>query len=107
MNYLGRVPTRWGGPLAGTPFYFLGPRPYREAELAAHIRREHARGRRLTEILGDPYIDRRGGQAVLRTVLERPSLIRALGHDVVEAIRRPQGELMRSIVQGPGSPPRR
>jgi hypothetical protein len=82
-----------GWPLARTPFYFIGPRPYREAELAAYIRREHRRGRRLAEILDDAYISNRGDQALLRAALARPSLIRALGQDVVEAIRLQEAEL--------------
>jgi hypothetical protein len=40
-------------PLARTPFYFLGRRRYREAELAAYLRHEHRRGRRVAKILDD------------------------------------------------------
>jgi hypothetical protein len=69
------------------PFFFLSRRRYREAELAAYLRREHRRGRRLAEILDDPYIERCGGQSVLRSVLRRPEVIRALGDDVGDAIR--------------------
>ena len=83
--------TEW--PLVHTPFYFLGPRRYREAEVAAYIRREHRRGRRLAEILNDPYFDRRCSEGLLRAVLQSPSLIRALGQDVVDAIRLQEGEL--------------
>jgi hypothetical protein len=82
-----------GWPLARTPFFFIGPRPFLEAELAAYIRREHRRGRRLAEILEDPYVHNRGGQALLRAVMSSPSLIRALGQDVVEAIRLQEGQL--------------
>jgi hypothetical protein len=76
---------RWS--LARTPFFFLGPRPFLEAELAAYIRRQHRRGRRLSEIVDDPYVTNRGDQALRRAVLGSPSLIRALGEDVVGAIR--------------------
>jgi len=82
-----------GWPLARTPYYFIGPRPYREAELAAYIRREHRRGRRLAEILDDPYVHNRGGRALLETVLGSPDLIRALGQDVADAIRLQEAEL--------------
>jgi hypothetical protein len=82
-----------GWSLARTPYYFIGPRPYREAELAAYIRREHRRGRRLAEILDDPYVHNRGGRALLETVMGSPSLIRALGQDVADAIRLQAGEL--------------
>jgi hypothetical protein len=73
-------------PLARTPFYFLGRRPYREAELAAYLRREHRRGRNLSEILDDPYVERCGGEAVLRAVFRRPSLIRSFAEHVADAI---------------------
>lgn len=82
-----------GWPLARTPFFFLGPRLYREAELAAYIRREHARGRNLAEILYDPYLNRHGSQALLHAVLRRSGLIRALRQDVADAIRLRQCEL--------------
>jgi hypothetical protein len=78
------VPTH--GPLVRTPYYFLGPRPYREAECAAYIRREHARGRDLCDILGDPYL-RRFARGTVDTVLERPELIRALCEDVAAGVR--------------------
>jgi hypothetical protein len=86
---------RW--PLERTPFYFIGPRPYREAEVAAYIRREHRRGRRLAEIVNDPYIDRRGGRSLLQAALGRPSLIRALGQDVCDAIRLQEDELQSTM----------
>jgi hypothetical protein len=82
-----------GWPIERTPFYFLGPWPLREAELAAYIRREHRRGRRLAEIVDDPYVHNRGGRALLQAVLGSPTLIRALGEDVAEAIRMQGGEL--------------
>ncbi len=73
--------------LTRTPFFFLGRRPYRETQLAAYLRREHRRGRHLTDIVTDPYVERCGGQSVLRAVLRSPQLIRALGDDVDEAIQ--------------------
>jgi hypothetical protein len=82
-----------GWPIERTPFYFIGPWPLREAELAAYIRREHRRGRRLAEIVDDPYVHNRGGRALLQAVLGSPALIRALGEDVAEAIRVQGGEL--------------
>jgi hypothetical protein len=72
--------------IARTPFYFIGPRLHREAELAAYIHREHRRGRDLKEILGDRRVAGCGSEALVRAVLGRPSLIRALGRDVTEAI---------------------
>jgi hypothetical protein len=82
-------------PLARTPFFFLGRRRYREAELAAYLQREHGRGRPIAEILTDPYVDRCGGESVLREVLRRPGLIRALRQDVADSIRESGTELWR------------
>jgi hypothetical protein len=75
-----------GGPLARTPFYFLDRRPYHEAELAAYLRREHRRGRHLSEIVNDRYVERCGGESVIRVLLRRPSVVKALGEDVVQTI---------------------
>jgi hypothetical protein len=94
MNYFGRASMPAGGTLMSA-FSFLGRDRDREAELAAHIRREHRRGRPLAVILGDPYVQRRGGRGVLREVLRRPQLIRALGRDVADAIAGEQAEVGR------------
>jgi hypothetical protein len=87
-------------PLLSTPYFFIGPRPYREAELAAYVRREHRRGRDVADILKDPCLARRGGETMLRAVLSRPGLIRALKEDVVEAIRQHESELRRREADG-------
>ncbi len=50
-----------GGPfgrVARGPYYFIGPRPFREARLGSYIIEEHRRGP-LDEILADPYLTRR------------------------------------------------
>ncbi len=75
------------GLLARTPFFSFGRRPYREERLAAHIRREHARGRHVSEILHDPYVARCGGPSVAHRVLGRSGLLDALERDVADAIR--------------------
>jgi hypothetical protein len=74
------------GPLARTPFFSFGRRPYREERLAAYIHREHRRGRHVSDILQDPYVARCGGGSVLRAVLRRRDLLDALGRDVERAI---------------------
>ncbi len=84
------MPRGWA--LGRGPYYFLGPRPYLEAECAAHIRREHARGRPLADVLGDAYF-RRVDPSILRAVLASPQLIRALGEDDACAIRGLRAEL--------------
>ena len=92
-------------PLAGSPFFFAGPRPYRETELAAHIHREHRRGRDLVEILNDSCVRERGREAVVRAVLRRPSLIRKLRLDVAEAIRLQEAEIRGRASAAPGPGP--
>lgn len=82
-------------PLTRTPFFFLGRRPYREAQLAAYIHREHRRGRHLAAIVKDPYVERCGGQSMLQAVLRHPLLICALREDVDEAIRESEAEIRR------------
>ncbi|HJQ75459.1 MAG TPA: hypothetical protein VJ814_11245 [Gaiellaceae bacterium] len=74
------------GPLARTPYFSFGRRPYREERLAAYIHREHRNGRRVSEILQDAYVARCGGDSVVRAVLRRRDLIEALERDVAEAI---------------------
>ncbi len=54
----------------------------------------------MAEILNDPYLARRGGETMLRAVLSRPSLIGALKQDVLEAIRRSEGEIRRREPDG-------
>ena len=81
------------GPLAGTPYFFLGRHPDREAELAAYICREHRRGRRLSAILDDKYVERCGCRGVLRAVLRRPDVIRALRRNIAADMRREQADL--------------
>ena len=83
------------GSVTRTPFFFLGRRPYQEAELAAYLRREHRRGRRLAEIVSDPYVGRCGGKALLRSVLRQPPLIRAFRKDVADAIVQSGAEIRR------------
>jgi hypothetical protein len=74
-------------PLARTPFFSFGGRPYREERLAAYIRREHQRGRHVSDILDDPYVERCGGASVVHAVLRRRDLIEGLERDVAAAIR--------------------
>jgi hypothetical protein len=66
------------------PYWFLGGRPFREAEVRSYIIREHRRGRRIREILDDSYVVRYGN---LRwKALGRADTIAALEADVREAI---------------------
>ena len=51
--------------------------------MATYIIREHDRGRRLDEIVEDPYVRNRVTQAELARLLSRPEVIEALGHATV------------------------
>ncbi len=73
------------------PYWFLGGRPLREAELRAYILRQHRRGRQLGEILDDPYV-RRFGSVMPWRALVRPDTISALQADVRAAIEAARPE---------------
>jgi hypothetical protein len=75
-------------PLAGTPYFFAGKRPFREERLVSYIRREHRRGRHLAEILDDSYVRRCGSRAFVWATLRHTSLIELLEADVREAFER-------------------
>jgi hypothetical protein len=67
----------------GNPFSFLFARSSKDERIAAYVIREHDRGRRLDEIIDDPYIHNRATPRELARVLERPEVIEALGHATV------------------------
>lgn len=69
------------------PFSFLGVRSSGEDRIAQYVIREHQRGRALAEILDDPYIKNRTTPQERARLLDRPEVVRALGHDVVESAR--------------------
>jgi hypothetical protein len=73
--------------LLRNPFSFLFARSSNEERVAAYIIREHERGRTLTEILEDPYVRNRTTPNERDRLLDRPELIRALGDDVIAAVR--------------------
>ena len=65
------------------PFSFLFAASSKEQRIAAYVIREHDRGRRLDEIVDDPYVRNRVTQAELARLLARPEVIEALGHATV------------------------
>jgi hypothetical protein len=76
------------GPLARTPYFFIGPRTYHQERLLSYIRREHRRGRHLAEILEDPYVQRSGSREFVWQTLRDTSLIELLEQDVREAFEQ-------------------
>jgi hypothetical protein len=65
------------------PFSFLFVRSKKEERVAQYVIREHQRGRRLEEILKDPYIRNRVSERELARILERPEVVGALGRGAV------------------------
>ena len=70
------------------PFSFLFTTRSAEERASAYIVREHDRGRTLADILDDPYVRNRLSEQDIGRVLERPEVVRALGHDTIEAQRK-------------------
>jgi len=65
------------------PFSFLFAGSSKDQRIAAYLIREHDRGRRLDEIVEDPYVRNRVTPAELARLLARPEVIEALGHATV------------------------
>jgi hypothetical protein len=65
------------------PFSFLFAGSSKEERIAAYVIREHDRGRRLSEVLGDPYVRNRASDAEIARLLDRPEVVEALGRATV------------------------
>jgi hypothetical protein len=76
------------GTLLRSPFSFLFARPSMEERVVAYVIREHGRGRALSEILEDRYVQNRLSPQQRLRMLDRPELIQALGDETVEDTRR-------------------
>ena len=74
--------------LLRSPFSFLFARSSTEERVASYVIREHGRGRGLTEILEDRYVQNRLTPQQQMRLLDRPELIQALGDETVEDSRR-------------------
>jgi hypothetical protein len=73
------------------PFSFLFTRSSKEDRIAAYVIREHEQGRRLDEILKDPYVRNRASDAEVARLLERPEVIEALGRSTVAEAKEQLG----------------
>lgn len=71
--------------MAANPFSELGTRAVRRRRVIGHIVREHARGRRVADLLADAYVCSLTTPTERRTMLEEPALVRALALDYREA----------------------
>lgn len=74
--------------LLRSPFSFLFARSSTEERVAAYVIREHGRGRGLSEILDDRYVQNRLTPQQQLRLLDRPELIQALGDETVDDTRR-------------------
>jgi len=75
------------GAFLRSPFSFLFARREAEQVGAAYVLREHGNGRRVEEILQDPYVQNRLSVEQQKRLLSRPDVIHALGEQAVEAAR--------------------
>jgi hypothetical protein len=81
--------------LLRSPFSFLFARSSTEDRVAAYVVREHARGRGLSEILADRYVQNRLTPEQQRRLLDRPEIVHSLGDDAVDETRRELESLTR------------
>ena len=68
-------------------FSFLFARPSAEDRVAGYVIREHERGRDLTDILQDNYVQNRLTPQQVARLLDRAEVIRALGQERAEAAK--------------------
>ena len=71
--------------LRGNPYWLFSRFRFRELQLRAYIVREHRAGRRLADILSDPYV-RRFGPDFSARIIVHPLTIAALERNDAEAI---------------------
>jgi hypothetical protein len=68
-------------------FSFLFSKGSAEEHVARYVIREHERGRSLTEILEDKYVQNRLMPEQQRRLLDRPEIIQAFSGDTIEAAK--------------------
>jgi hypothetical protein len=69
-------------------FSFLFQRSSAEERVAAYVIREHDRGRNLSEILEDRYVQNRLSTEQVKRLLDRPEIIKAIGDDTIADARQ-------------------
>ena len=68
-------------------FSFLFSRGSAEEHVARYVIREHDRGRSLTEILDDKYVQNRLTPDQQKRLLDRPEMLEAFSGDLLEAAK--------------------
>ena len=76
------------GSFLRNPFSFFFTTTSMEEQVIAYLTREHARGRRASEILQDRYIQNRLTPQQQNRLLDRPEVVHALGEQDVDAARQ-------------------
>lgn len=71
----------------GNPFRSLFTTSRREQYLERYVLREHRKGRALSEILEDPYIRAWSTPEERARLLERPTVVAAIGEQAVADLR--------------------
>jgi hypothetical protein len=66
-------------------FSFLFQRSSAEERVAGYVIREHARGRRLAEVMEDSYVQNRLTPEQQKRLLDRPEVVHAIGGGEREA----------------------
>jgi hypothetical protein len=75
----------------GRLFSFLFQRSSADDRVAAYLIREHDRGRNLSEILEDRYVQNRLTPEGRQRLLDRPEVIKAIGNDTIADARHDLG----------------
>jgi hypothetical protein len=75
------------GTVLRNPFSFLFTQSSAEEQVVTYLTREHRRGRTVTDILTDRYVQNRLSAEQQRRLLDRPDLIRVLGEQDIAAAR--------------------
>jgi len=70
-----------------SPFSFLFAKSSKEEAVAAYVLREHGAGRRLEEIMQDPYVQNRLSLEQQHRVLSRADIVHDLGEQAIAEAR--------------------
>jgi hypothetical protein len=79
------------GSFLRNPFSFLFARSSAEEQVVAYLTREHRRGRRVSDILSDRYVQNRLTPQQQARLLDRDDVVHTLGEQDVDAARESLG----------------
>ena len=64
-----------------------------EERVATYVLREHGKGRSVSDILADKYVQNRLGPEQVERLFERPEIVEALGDESIEQARADYAQL--------------